>query len=353
MLLLALTGCGPDGIAFLNPRAALVLTPAELTFPATAPGEWSRVEVRVENTGTASAVVSLSAPSPFLVDGTALVLGTGGSATRGVYFHPSDWADVLATLTLGSPGLSSQELPIRGVVLRDADADGFDTIAAGGDDCDDTTAAIQPGAPDTCGDGLDQDCDPANDVDCDGDGVEAPLDCADDDSAVYPGATETGPDGRDEDCDGLIDESAVSAGDLVLTELSPQDPAWIEVCNTTSRAIGLLGYFLATNAGTFPIEAGAREAAVVEPAACAAICASDRDTCAYTAPIHLDAEADTVVLGVEGTLLDVVVIDDGWQWEVGRVWSADPASATAAANDASSAWCLTEGSAGSPNPACP
>ena len=44
-------------------------------------------------------------------------------------------------------------------VEGDQDGDGFISEEAGGDDCDDTNASIHPGAEDTWGDGVDQDCD--------------------------------------------------------------------------------------------------------------------------------------------------------------------------------------------------
>ncbi len=103
-------------------------------------------------------------------------------------------------------------------------------------DCDDTDAAVFPGAPETC-DGADQDCDGAVDedpvetptwyTDADGDGwgdapieaasCEAPAgfaavdgDCDDADPLVFPDAAEVC-DGADQDCDGAADEDAVDA----------------------------------------------------------------------------------------------------------------------------------------------
>ncbi|MCB9616288.1 MAG: putative metal-binding motif-containing protein [Sandaracinus sp.] len=98
-----------------------------------------------------------------------------------------------------------------------------------GDDCDDSSAAIAPGAVDRCGGG-DEDCDGTLDEDAaqiafyadgDGDGSGGgepvlacvapsghglfPTDCADADASRFPGGVEVC-DGDDEDCDGSTDE---------------------------------------------------------------------------------------------------------------------------------------------------
>ncbi|MEQ1502143.1 MAG: putative metal-binding motif-containing protein [Myxococcota bacterium] len=127
----------------------------------------------------------------------------------------------------------------------DADADGFgdDATAVSADcspgagyvtlggDCDDTDAAVHPGATEAC-DGRDEDCDGLVDNtgagsvwyhDGDGDGFGDPADtvvadcppgggylptdgdCDDADAAVHPGATESC-DGIDNDCDGTVDD---------------------------------------------------------------------------------------------------------------------------------------------------
>ena len=101
----------------------------------------------------------------------------------------------------------------------DGDHDGYGDIACGGEDCDDTDATSYPDAMELCGDGRDNDCDGETDeADCeqcrdmDGDGAMAEEaacpsgnDCDDNNSAIYPGAEETC-NGIDDDCDGETDE---------------------------------------------------------------------------------------------------------------------------------------------------
>jgi hypothetical protein len=131
-----------------------------------------------------------------------------------------------------------------------------------GDDCDDTNAAVYPGAEDIC-DGLDNNCDGVVDdgaiavtwyTDADGDGYgdddlpvvacEAPAgtaavggDCNDSDAAYNPGASETDcEDPNDYNCDGSVGyDDADGDGFAACTECNDGDPAInpdaAEVCN--------------------------------------------------------------------------------------------------------------------------
>jgi hypothetical protein len=73
-----------------------------------------------------------------------------------------------------------------GAPEHDCDGDGFVDVAYGGTDCDDAATTTFPGAPgDACGDGVDTDCDGAPEDDCDADGVRAVDDCDDGDASVW------------------------------------------------------------------------------------------------------------------------------------------------------------------------
>ncbi|MCK6507772.1 hypothetical protein L6R53_31135, partial [Myxococcota bacterium] len=89
----------------------------------------------------------------------------------------------------------------------DADGDGFVSDTVGGEDCDDQDAAAWPAAPgEACYDGVDTDCDGWSDWDCDRDGHDTDGigggDCDDGDPGVSPDALDLPGDGLDTDCDG-------------------------------------------------------------------------------------------------------------------------------------------------------
>ena len=113
---------------------------------------------------------------------------------------------------------------VGGKKVSDADGDGYRVRW----DCDDNNSTIYPGAPEICGDGIDQDCDGADEPcaavcsDSDGDGFAleggecGPVDCNEADSTVYPGAQEICGDTIDQDCDGA-DEPCIGGPHVGLT----------------------------------------------------------------------------------------------------------------------------------------
>ena len=108
-----------------------------------------------------------------------------------------------------------------------------------GGDCDEEDSSINPNASETYYDGIDQNCDGADDFDQDQDGfatndplysgmTDSPAtDCDDHDAEAHPGAIEDLTDPRDLDCDG-------AANSLLLTDIE-----WtsFDVLNTNTPAI--------------------------------------------------------------------------------------------------------------------
>jgi len=58
----------------------------------------------------------------------------------------------------GDNGGGSQGNGGNDTIDNDSDNDGYDSTVSGGDDCDDSSASIHPGATEICSDGIDQDC---------------------------------------------------------------------------------------------------------------------------------------------------------------------------------------------------
>lgn len=186
------------------------------------------------------AVFSTDEPLPITVEG-------GTDFELEVCAHPVD-----DEATTGSLVVVVGEVPLQRVTLRvndcangspiayDRDQDGFTTC---GGDCDDTNAAVRPGAVEQP-DGVDNDCNTMIDdttpgFDDDGDGycdhpttcalpIYTPGDCNDGDADVNPGEVEVLGDGVDNDCDGGVDGGTLDYDSDHYTEAAgdcdPYDP---------------------------------------------------------------------------------------------------------------------------------
>jgi len=139
-----------------------------------------------------------------------------------------DWTlSITDTWTGGDDGvLNEWTLDITTGSIDDADGDG---AVDGCGDCDPADATVFPGAPEVCGDGIDQDCDTVDlladedgdtfiDILCGGD------DCDDTDATAFPGATEIC-DTVDNDCDGVEDVFDLDIGAVTTLSTGTSAPA--------------------------------------------------------------------------------------------------------------------------------
>ena len=123
--------------------------------------------------------------------------------------NDDDCDDSSATTYPGAAYFESSE-----VCARDEDGDGYGdqdppSGVLAGTDCDDGDASINPGALDTCGDGVDSDCDGSGGLDGDDDG----------DGLTWSEEQELGLD----DCNADVDDDGVQDGVEVESGLDPLD----------------------------------------------------------------------------------------------------------------------------------
>ncbi len=213
---------------------------------------------------------SIDAPVGAVGQGTVPVDAACGETVRllwlaGPVANPSGgaapWLALIDAVAFGGPvcpGYADDDADGWCGAGVDLDGDGLcasvgePTIALG-TDCDDTRADLSPAAVEVVGDGVDQDCDGADDcfVDGDGDGyggaetgpgkgllcgdqpgeAALSLDCDDSDLAVFPGAFEGVADEVDGDCDGgewcFADEDRDGVGgtrEVVSDDVDCADP---------------------------------------------------------------------------------------------------------------------------------
>jgi len=239
--------------------------------------------------------------------------------------------------------------------LADGDLDGFGDCV---DNCIDTYNPSQDdgdndGLGDECDDCTDGDGDGYGDADVDTSGCPAGTDgdCDDTNAAVYPGATEVF-DGADNDCDGLYDNGVMPANAVFITEVM-KDPLtvgdtlgeWFEVYNNSAYDLNLIGMDvtdLATNAFTVDTD-------LWVPVGGQVVLGRNGDS-GINGGVTLDFEYsnfqlsntdDEIILSHYGVELDRIEYDDGVTWpdSEGIALSLDIVSYDGTLNDDGSAWC--------------
>jgi len=280
---------------------------------------------------------------------------------------------------------------VQSTYYADGDGDGFgspdsstDACSApsghvtDGSDCDDSDASTNPSASEAC-DGMDNDCDGDvdegvqstfyADVDDDGygdpssstDSCSAPSgyvsdnsDCDDSDGIVRPGAVEVC-DLIDDDCDGIVDDSCISEGDVIITELMNNPAAtsdsvgeWFELYNITGDDIELQGLVLRDDDSDLHLI----ETSLVIPASDYLVLAlSSSATTAYDyvygSDLTLANGSDELALatygtdGSDGVFIDHIAWDDGATFPdpSGASMNLDPNAFESADNDDGANWC--------------
>jgi hypothetical protein len=207
----------------------ITVDPCDVDFGVMDDQKISAVSVTIENSGDGDLeITDIAVDAPFGVSATLpLVVLPGNSYQFSVRFEPSstDFGDFAGAMTIssGDPDTPTVDCSLVAEITTDSDGDGFDTVEAGGNDCDDTDASVNPGMVEVWYDGVDQDCSGGSDFDQDADGFESKVfndsydpdcdpsttvcggDCQDVDASINPGSDDVWYDGVDQNCSGGSD----------------------------------------------------------------------------------------------------------------------------------------------------
>jgi hypothetical protein len=220
---------GADGSDGATPAAAFTVDPASVELPPLLLGQSAAVSLTVTNTGdldlALTAEIAAADAAAWTVDLAEPALAPGAASALELSVVPSDWGNYDATLTVSDE--ASGETVLVSITLDvqiDADGDGYGSIETGGGDCDDADLSVSPGADEIWYDGIDQNCDGADDYDQDGDGVIVDDDCDDTDPSSFPGNEEEWYNGVDNACDGGDDYDQDGDGVTVDEDCDDTDP---------------------------------------------------------------------------------------------------------------------------------
>ncbi len=310
-------GGGGDG-GFTESCPNLEVSQSELVFSPLAYGASATLSVVLTNAcsgaGDLEVAASISGDPAFIASLPAVMLAPGQGATVEVLFQPSDFGEFSAELLVQSNDvdLSSVTIPVSGSVIADADGDGFDSEAAGGDDCDDR------------------------------------------DASVYPREAESSRDLRDDDCDGLVDEDWIEIGDVYVSEvmLNPKVVTdgfgeWFEVRNGSAETVDLMGWTVRSDDGqAFTVEGSLRlaagEVAVFGVSADAALNGGVTVAYAYDRTLFsLSDSADSIFLYLGSMPISELSYTTSWPIGEGASLSLDPMFSAPPDIADSAVWCLS------------
>ena len=119
-----------------------------INFGELASGSMSTKTIVIYNIGEGTLEISdITVTTPFTTtSGGEISVNAGTSTPISIQYIASSYNDVEGTFTLTSndPDDPQISLPIFATVISDADGDGYDSIEANGNDCDDTDPNIHP-----------------------------------------------------------------------------------------------------------------------------------------------------------------------------------------------------------------
>ena len=293
---------GTDGgTAWTTDCPALDVSETAISFPLTPYGDVQSATVVLTNACTGEGDLDVAAAltgDPAFTGGLpTTTLAPGATAVVEVLFSGAEYGDFSGSLIVTSNDidLPSVELPITGTVVADADGDGHDTLAAGGDDCDDT------------------------------------------DASVYPREAETARDLVDDDCDGTVDEDWITLGDVYVTEVMMNPVAvgdaygeWFELKNATAEVIDLTGWRLLSDDGDdLTVDAGVR----IDPGQVLVFGLTSDTTLNGGVPVDVEYSredlsladtTDSIFLYVGDKAISEISYSSGWPIEAGSSLALDP-----------------------------